>query len=255
MPSGASGNQSLARGLQMLRLLAEYGPLTATDIASRLDIHQSSASRSLAALIATGYVRKGARGRFECSFGVLGLSDALAWQPFLAQLEAAVRASINSNDYPDITIAFSMLWQHDVLHLLRSRWGRVHSLWNGGYPLNVSAPGLRLLIDLPGATAIAILDRSRERLGWGGRQGVVPKTAADTLALARDLLSDEVLLLDGWLRPHHATGAIMIRTPEPSPVALAIVDEAGHMGAAAHTLLLHRVRRDIESRLQPTTAQ
>ena len=180
------------------------------------------------------------------------MADSLGWQPFLTQLETAVRHVIKTNEYPDITIAFSMRCQHDVLHLLRSRWGRVHSLWNGGYPLNVSAPGLRLLIDLPDDTAIAILERSRERLGWGGRPGVVPKTAADTIALARDLLADEVLLLDGWLRPNHATGAIMIRTPEPSPVSLAIVDEAGRMGAAAHTLLLHRVRRDLESRLQPT---
>ncbi|MFC7622242.1 helix-turn-helix domain-containing protein [Microlunatus sp. GCM10028923] len=247
--ASASGNQSLARGLQMLRLLAENGPLTATELASRLGIHQSSASRSLAVLISTGYVRKGAQGRFECSFGVLGLADALAWQPFLAQLETAVRASIRNNDYPDITITFSMLWEHDVLHLLRSRWGRVHSLWNGGYPLNVSAPGLRLLLELPEESALAILDRSRDRLGWGGRPEVVPETAAGTLALARELLVDEVLLLDGWLRPQHATGAIMVRTPEPSPVALAIVDEAGHLGATAHTLLLHRVRRDLEAEL------
>lgn len=247
-PPGADSNQSLARGLHMLRLLVDDGPLTATEIAGRMGMHQSSVSRSLAALAASGFVRKGAHGRFECYFGVMGMVDSIGRQPLVQQLRAGVKKIIN--DYSDITIAICMLWQHEVLHLLRAKSGSIFlPLWHGGIPLNVSTPGLRLLLDLPDDEAVAILERSRERLGWGGRPGRVPESAAETLTLAREGLADEVLLLKGWWRPEHTTGAIMIRTEEPSPVSLALVDESGRMDAAAHTLLLHRVRRDLELQL------
>ena len=232
----------------MLRLLVDDGPLTATEIAARMGMHQSSVSRSLSALAAAGYVRKGAHGRFECYFGVLGMVDSIGRQPLVQQLRAGVKKIIN--DYSDITIAICMLWQHEVLHLLRARSNSVFlPLWHGGIPLNVSTPGLRLLLDLPESEAIAILERSRERLGWGGRSDKVPESAAETLARARAGLADDVLLLRGWWQEERTTGAIMIRTAEPSPVALAVVDETEQLDAAEHTLLLHRVRRDLESQL------
>ncbi|MFC7625206.1 helix-turn-helix domain-containing protein [Microlunatus sp. GCM10028923] len=244
-PAGA-GNQSLARGLQMLRILADDGPLTATELGARLGIHQSSASRGLAALIEAGYVRKDDHGRFECSYGVLGLADSVSRLPLVKRLRAGARKIIER--YPDVTIAVCMLWRQDVLHLARARTGQL-SLWNGGWPLNVSTPGLRLLAELPDDEAVAILDRSRERVGWGGRPGQVPETAAETITLARKMITDEVLLVDGWWRPHHATGAILVRTPEPAPVSLAVVDEAGDLDPTEHKLLLHRIRRDLEAHL------
>lgn len=240
-------NQSLARGLRLLRILCDEGPLTATELASRLGIHQSSASRSLAVLIDAGYVRKDAQGRFDCSYGVLGLADSVSRLPLVRQLRSGVRSLIE--DYPDVTIAVCMLWHQDVLHLARARRDHSFSLWNGGWPLNVSTPGLRLLTELAEDEAVAILERSRTRVGWGGRPGQVPATAAETLELARHKITDEVLLIDGWWRPHHATGAILIRTPESAPVSLAVVDEAGHLDPSAHKLLLHRIRRDLEARL------
>lgn len=247
-PPGADGNQSLARGLHMLRILVDDGPQTATEIAARMGLHQSSVSRSLSTLIAAGYVRKSEDGRFECSFGILGLADSLGRMPLIRQLRAGVENIINN--YSDITIAICMLWQHDVLHLLRARSGSLFlPVWHGGFPLNVSTPGLRLLLDLPDNESITILERSREQLGWGGRPEIVPDSAAQTLTLARQRTADEVLLIDGWWRPNHATGAILIKTPEPQPVALAVVDEAGGMDPTAHTLLLHRIRRDLELEL------
>ena len=111
------------------------------------------------------------------------------------------------------------------------------------------------MIDLPDDDAIAILERSRDRLGWGGRPGVVPQTTAETIAQARELLADEVLILDGWMRPNHATGAIILDTPEPNPVALAIVDETGGMDPATHKLLLHRTRRALETQLRSTVTR
>lgn len=70
------GIQSLDRGLEILKLLAEEGRLTASAAAERLGIHQSSASRLLMSLQKAGLVRKPDFHSFAPDFGLLSFAGA-----------------------------------------------------------------------------------------------------------------------------------------------------------------------------------
>ena len=71
-----NGIQSLDRGLEILKLLAEEGRLTASAAAERLGIHQSSASRLLMSLQKAGLVRKPDFHSFAPDFGLLSFAGA-----------------------------------------------------------------------------------------------------------------------------------------------------------------------------------
>jgi len=66
--------QSLDRGLEILKILAEEGRVTATAAAERLGIHQSSASRLLLSLQKAGLVRKPDFHSFAADFGLLAFA-------------------------------------------------------------------------------------------------------------------------------------------------------------------------------------
>ena len=69
-----NGIQSLDRGLEILKLLAEEGRITASFAAARLGIHQSSASRLLMSLQKAGLVRKPDFHSFAPDFGLLSFA-------------------------------------------------------------------------------------------------------------------------------------------------------------------------------------
>jgi len=68
------GIQSLDRGLAILKLLSEEGRITASFAASKLGIHQSSASRLLMSLQKAGLVRKPDFHSFAPDFGLLAFA-------------------------------------------------------------------------------------------------------------------------------------------------------------------------------------
>jgi IclR family pca regulon transcriptional regulator len=243
---GATSNQALARGLHILRMLVDEGaPLTATEIARRMGLHQSSASRILATLTEAGYARKNSAGRFVPDYGVLALASATTRLPLISRARLAFDRFVEDN--PTMSISMCMLWRDELIYLLRGRHGAEPlSFWSGGFPINISSPGLRLLVDLPEADAVQILAASRARHGWGGRPAIVPDTEAGVLAAARDLLKDDVLVLDGWYVEGKIGAAINLETPEPHPVSLAIVDDEDRLSADDFPILLHRARRDVE---------
>lgn len=243
---GANNNQALARGLHILRMLIDEGePMTATEIARRIGLHQSSASRILATLSEVGYVRKNGAGRFVPDYGVLALASATTKLPLISRPRQAFEAFVD--DHPGLMISMCLLWRDEMIYLLRARSGSEPLVyWSGGYPLNISTPALRLLVDLPDEAAISILSASRRRFGWGGRPDVVPDTEEALLSQARGMVTDDVLILSEWYPGRHIAGAIPIDTPEPHPVSLAIVDETGKLPPQRLTVLLHRARRDIE---------
>ncbi len=70
------GIQSLDRGLEILKLLAEEGRITASAAAERLGVHQSSASRLLMSLQKAGLVRKPDFHSFAPDFGLLSFAGA-----------------------------------------------------------------------------------------------------------------------------------------------------------------------------------
>lgn len=84
------GIQSLDRGLEILRLLAENGPMTASAAAERLGVHQSSASRLLRSLQSAGLVRKPDFHSFAPDFGLL----AFAGMAMLSFPEISASASV-----------------------------------------------------------------------------------------------------------------------------------------------------------------
>ena len=65
------GRQSFNRGLEMLRLLAERGPMSGAALARELRIGQSSASRLLQSLQEAKLVRKPGLHRFDLDYGLL----------------------------------------------------------------------------------------------------------------------------------------------------------------------------------------
>ncbi|HEY9294066.1 MAG TPA: helix-turn-helix domain-containing protein [Microlunatus sp.] len=243
---GAASNQALARGLHILRMLVDEGEaMTATEIGRRIGLHQSSASRILATLSDAGYVRKNDAGRFVADYGVLALASATTKLPLMQRPRPALEEFLT--EHPSLTVSICMLFRDEMIYLLRANSGRDPLVyWSGGFPLNISSPGLRLLVDLPDEDAIAILKASRQRFGWGGRPEVVPPTEEAVLAKARGLVDDDVLILSEWFQQDHIGGAIPLDTPEPHPVALAIVDENAEISAEKLTVLLHQARRVVE---------
>lgn len=243
---GANNNQALARGLHILRMLVDEGePMTATEIARRVGLHQSSASRILATLSETGYVRKNAAGRFEPDYGVPALAAATTRLPLITRPRGVFTAFVTR--HRGMTITMCMLWGDEMIYLLRATSGSEPlAFWSVGFPLNISSPALRLLVDLDDDDAVDILAASRRRFGWGGEPDVVPATERALLSQARRMITDDVLLIRDWYPDQHVSGAIPIVTPEPHPVALAIVDETGAMSEDRLTVLLHQTRREVE---------
>ncbi len=246
-PPGAETNQALARGLYVLRRLVESGrPMSATELARELGLHQSSISRVMSTLGEAGFVRKNEQGGFVPDYGVITLAAETTRLPLLTKPVAVFNALLE--EYPRLTLATSMLWRSEMLYLLRSNVGGLTHLYdNVRYPLHRSSPGLRLLLDLPEEQALAMLADSRRAHGWTGDPAVIPATEAEVLAAARANLEHDVLILQGWADPQQISGAIPVRTSEPHPVAMAIVVTDGSMDADELRLLLHRARRELEA--------
>lgn len=248
---GAASNQALARGLYVLRRLVESPrPMSATELARELGLHQSSISRVLATLGEAGYVRKNSRGQFVPDYGVITLAAETTRLPLLTRPIPVFDRLLQ--EHPTITVTTAMLWRSEIIYPVRSNsGGTVHTFdYTGMQVLNASAPGLRLLLDMPEEQALTLLEESRARRGWGGNQAVVPQDAATTLARARANLDHDVLILRSWYEPNQLSGAIPVRTSEPHPVALAIVVSDNSQTPDSLRLLLHQVRRDLEDAFQ-----
>src|SRR3954468_19071527 len=105
-----SASKALTRGLEILRLLAESNtPLSSTDIARRLGLHQSSASRILKTLSAAGYVRKPTYQSFTVGYGILTLGGrAVQNFPLMTKTRATITAIADQNS--DFLITLATLW-------------------------------------------------------------------------------------------------------------------------------------------------
>lgn len=244
-PPGSATNQALARGLYVLRRLVESGPMSATELARELGLHQSSISRVMATLGEAGFVRKDHNGQFAPDYGVITLAAETTRLPLLTKPVPVFTDLLD--EFPTLTLTTAMLWRSEMLYLLRSNTGGLtHMYENVRFPLHRSSPALRLLLDLPQERALELLADSRGRYGWDGNPAVVPADEESVLRRARDLVRHDVLILDGWANPGEISGAIPVRTSEPHPVALAIVVSDGSLDADELRIVLHRARRDLE---------
>lgn len=246
--AGASSNQALARGLHVLRVLVDEGvPMTATEIGRRFGLHQSSISRILATLTEVGYVRKTPDRRFAPDFGVLSLASATSQFPLIRRPRAAMEDIAAT--CAGLSVSLCMLWRGQMIYFLRTAKGATTiDYWGDGYPIHLSAPGLRLLADLPDERALGILRGSRERHGWAGTD-VVPRTEEEVLAWARGHVAHDVLVVPEWGAPGVVGAAIPVATREDHPVALAFSGPDDIADTATLRLWLHDARRSVEASL------
>lgn len=239
---------ALANGLAVLQLLVDAdSPLSATDIARRMGLHQSSVSRILRTLADAGFAQKIGPRSFAPDFGVLSVGAAavdkfdLAHRPREAMATAAAKA-------PGHAMALSVLWRGQVIYFLRSRHGFETRVFDAdGWPLHLSAPGMRLLLDLAEDDALALLDGSRQRFGWAAPGPQAPGSPQDALEHARDSLEHDCLILDDWQAPGQRAAAIEIDLPNHPPVALSMAGPADLLDHSDIRLLLHSARRSIEA--------
>lgn len=79
--------QSVDRAISVLEMLARDGEAGVTDIAGRLGVHKSTASRLVSVLESRGLVQQlGERGKYEIGFGVVRLAGAATSRMDLATL-------------------------------------------------------------------------------------------------------------------------------------------------------------------------
>ena len=247
-----SNLKALTHGLDALRILSESRePMTSTQIADRIGLHQSSASRILKALAAAGYVRKPDYHSFTVDYGVLALgSTATAHFPWVNQPRRAV-ADL-AERCAGLSVSLCMLWQNQIIYFLRAQKGHEPTILGAsGFPLHLSSPALRLLLDLPEAAATAALNESKRRYGWERPTKRVPETAAACIKTARALLDHDCLALENWQAENRVSAAIPVEANGHPRAALAISGPADELKLEKIIALLQEGRRAVEFAMAP----
>jgi IclR family acetate operon transcriptional repressor len=251
------GSQALTRGLEVLRVLAEaHGPMTSTEIAERVGLHQSWTSRILKTLIASGYVRKPSYHQFAVNYGILALGTAayrqfaFAMKPRTALVELSERAG-------GMLASLGMLERGQLIWFLRTQKNQdTIPVSAGGYPLHLSTIALRLLADMEETEALRLLELSRRSYGWERPTERVPSSPAGVLQLVHRNLQHDCLVLEDYIRAELLVGAIPIHVPGEPPVALALSGPGKDMrhesagrdaGPTELRLLLVEGRRAVET--------
>jgi DNA-binding IclR family transcriptional regulator len=236
---------ALTRGLHVLQELVNEGsPMTATELAGRIGVHQSSVSRILATLIQVGYVRKTQDRRFAPDFGVLSLATATASFPLIRKPREAMEAVAAA--HPGLEATLCVLWRGEMIYFLRTHHKTNAVDFGMGFPVHLSTPGLRMLVELPEDEALTILRQSRSRYGWRGTSAV-PATEEEVLSWARTNVEHDVLVLSEWGFVGNVGAAIPIKTDEDYPVALALTGDVRIADPATLRLWLHDARRTVEA--------
>lgn len=118
-PPPAQQNNSLIRGIECLQtLISRRQPIGSSEMARRLHIQQSTASRLLGTLACIGMAERGADGKYRPGPGVHVLAaQSLRGSPLLAvglpHLEALRRAFS--------VVSLGVLWGHQVCYLYHAR--------------------------------------------------------------------------------------------------------------------------------------
>gem|GEM_PF-4098062 len=107
------------------------------------------------------------------------------------------------------------------------------------FPLHLSAPALRILLDHPREEAMAVLERSREHHGWEQPTAAVPADTGELLDTAASLLVDDCLILNTWSSPTVVTAALPLELPNQSPTCLTIGGPAGMAATSQIARWLH----------------
>ncbi len=221
----------LANGLDILRILAEAdAPLTATAIAERVGLHVSNVSRTLRVLMQNGYVRKPTYHSFAPDVGVLALAGSAADRlPAIRLTKSSMQEAARASG---LQASLAALHNDQVLYLHHCQPdGTTVSGVAGGFPLHRSVVGLRLLLDLPRARAIAALERGARRYGWERPTPSTPADPASCLVAARQRLNDGILRTDHWDAPDDFAIAIGVKAAGHPALAIALAGSGGQHDA------------------------
>ena len=137
--------QSLTRGVDILRLLAQKNNLTASDIAIHLGIHQSSASRQLRSLVDAGLVYKPDYHSFALDYGIL-LFAGIAIEGF-KEIETSAKICTEIHHETGYGVAAAVLRDGRLIYLARISPYPDASLVlvnDPGFPVHRSSLGLYL---------------------------------------------------------------------------------------------------------------
>lgn len=239
---------ALSNGLAVLQMLVDArGPLTATEIGRRMGMHQSSISRILATLADAGFAQRFAQG-FGPDFGVLSLSAASLNKYDLAQRPRRVLEAA-ANECPGYTFALSVLWRGQIIYFLRTMSGQETRVFDADarWPLHLSAPALLLLQQLPEPEALELLAGSGDRLGWSTPGPEAPASPSQALEKARIADQHGCIILDDWQAAGRRASAIALDLADYPPVALSMAGPVDLHGPGEVRLILHSVRREVES--------
>lgn len=226
-------------------------PVSATQLAERVGLHQSSVSRILSTWQAVGFVRKPDYHHFAADYGLLTFAaQAIHQFPLIQQTLPTLRRLIAGCGPMLLTVA--TLWRGELVYLVRYHaHGEPSIMPLSRFPLHLSSPGLRMALDLPVDEALDLLEQSRKTHGWE-RPGIqLPVESAALLKKARGLLDMDVLALDQWQRPDTITAAIPLRLDAgAAPAALSMSGPREALPVDRIRAVLQQGAREIEHTLR-----
>jgi len=233
------GRQTFNRGIEVMRLLAERGPQTASAIAAAMGLAQSSASRLLQSLIAAGFVCKPSYREFALDYGLLAFAGVAMQRLPLVGRAADVGSRLGHEHA--CGVAITMLLQDRQLYLARRHPRMDASLLlidDAGWPLHRSSPGL-LLAFRQGPEAFARLIGESLR-----QQGDPPETVTQLHDMvAASLREHGILYLPHW--EDSALHAVSSTTIDGRDVALAVLTYERTWTAAEAAAVLQQGLREL----------
>jgi IclR family transcriptional regulator, acetate operon repressor len=181
--------QSVDRAVDVLEYLARHGDASVTDLATKLDVHRSTAFRLLAALEARGLVEQvSERGRYRLGFGIVRLAGASAARLDLVEQSRPVTQRLALEVADTVNVARLEAGAAVNVDQVRGPASVTSHNWVGQRtPLHATSSGKVLL---------AHLDRQeQDRLLAGPLERFTPATITDPAALRREL---DVVAEAGW---------------------------------------------------------
>ena len=244
--------QSLARGLSVMRALAEHGPRLSTGEAARLTgLSRAAAGRCLHTLVATGYATA-ASGRFELTSEVVSLAA-----PYLSAAGSVLGpASISRLAQPVLerlaadlheSSSLAVLDGIDVVYLARAAARRILSIElavGSRLPAVVTSMGRVLLAALDDAQLERVLARATLK-------AYTPHTIVDRQALVEEIArvrTQGFAIVDQELELGLRSIAVPVRRPDD--VVIAAINTGVHVARADTTAL----RREFLPALQRASA-
>ncbi|WP_244931146.1 helix-turn-helix domain-containing protein [Nocardioides sp. W7] len=143
------GSQTLARGLRALQLVASTpGGISVQEVASRLDVHRSIASRVLTTLADFKMIVRGPDARYRVGAGLATLASGVHTtlrdlaEPVLQELARATRATVALLVVEgDEAVALSVVTPPDAAYRIVFQPGSRHPLERGAAGLALLAAG------------------------------------------------------------------------------------------------------------------